>query len=203
VKEYKNTPRTKNWHRVEQFFKNHRRVKWVTVHFYKNSPGKKKRTEFRIRQIIGWLRDVSRVQLICSEFKRKPKGRKKYLACNNLKVAPRQILLAYRVRWEIEIFHKMIKMYLGFEDVAAKSFKSVISHVHWVYCAYILLNLKPPGIGAEIKSLAEKQALVQQSVKKKEILHFLQVLSRINGQASLQNQLRKVLECPKLLDVSI
>jgi len=135
-KQYATTLKSKGWYQVEQLFKNCRRVKWVTVFLPKNSPEKKKkkRMEFRIRQIIGYLRYVGKVQLICSEFKKRPNGRKKYLASNNLKAMPRQLLLAYRIRWEIEIFHKMIKMFLGFEDVATKSFKSVISHVHWVYC---------------------------------------------------------------------
>jgi hypothetical protein len=34
-----------------------------------------------------------------------------------------------------------VKMFMGFEDVATKYFSSVVSHVHWVYCAYILLIL--------------------------------------------------------------
>ncbi|OQY14341.1 MAG: hypothetical protein B6I30_00770 [Desulfobacteraceae bacterium 4572_187] len=46
--------------------------------------------------------------------------------------------MGYRLRWAIEIFHKHIKMFLGFEDVATKWFEAVESHVHWVYCAYIV-----------------------------------------------------------------
>ena len=78
--------------------------------------------------------------MICSEFKKRPKGRRKYLACNDLKGTPLQILIAYRLRWKIEIFHKEVKMFMGFQEVATKHFESVISHVHWVYCAYILLK---------------------------------------------------------------
>ena len=136
-KEFANTKKSEDWNQVEKFFKNHRRIKWATVFLPKNSP-KKQRMEFRVRQITGYLRDVGKAQLICSEFKKRPKGRRKYLASNDLKATPRQILLAYRIRWEIEIFHKMVKMFLGFEDVAAKSFRSVVSHVHWVYCLHLI-----------------------------------------------------------------
>jgi len=59
----------------------------------------------------------------------------------------------------------MSKMFLGFEDVAPKSFESVIAHVHWVYCAYILMNSHPPGIPTAMKSIADKQRLITQSVK--------------------------------------
>ena len=31
-------------------------------------------------------------------------------------------------------------MFLGFEDVSVNYFSSEMSHVHYVYCAYILLN---------------------------------------------------------------
>ena len=93
-KEYPETPKSKGWHQAERLFKNHRGVKWETVVFRKNSP-RKKRIEFRARQIAGCLRHVCEVRLICSEFKKRPKGRRKYLACSDLKAEPRQILLAY------------------------------------------------------------------------------------------------------------
>lgn len=195
-KQYADTAKSKGWDQVEQLFNKHRRLKWVTVFLPKNS-SVKKRKEFRTRQITGYLRSVGKAQLVCSEFKKRPKGRRKYLASNDLKVTARQILLGYRIRWEIEIFHKMIKMFLGFEDVATSSFKSVISHVHWVYCTYILLHSHPPGMPKSIKSMVEKQRLVTQSVKKKEVSHMLQQLSQINGADRLKIELRKALECPK------
>ncbi|MCP3967404.1 MAG: transposase [Lentisphaerae bacterium] len=194
-KEYTNTTKSKGWNQVAKLFKNHRRVKWVTVFLPKNSPIKK-RMEFRIRQITGYLRDVGKAQLICSEFKKKANGRRKYLASNDLKATPRQILLAYRIRWEIEIFHKMVKMFMGFEDVATKSFRSVISHVHWVYCAYILLHSHPPGVPAQIKSVSDKQKFVEKAVNGKKISHILQMLTRINGVEDLKAELRQALERP-------
>lgn len=118
------------------------------------------------------------------------------MASNDLKAKPRHILLAYRIRWEIEIFHKKIKMFLGFEDVATKSFKSVVSHVHWVYCAFILLNFHPPGIPKAFNSIAEKQKIIGQVTKKKEVSHILQLITQINGVQRLKSELGKALECP-------
>jgi hypothetical protein len=192
-KQYANTPKSKGWDQVQQLFKKHRCLKWVTVFLPKNSSGKK-RKEFRTRQTIGYLRDVGKAQLVCSEFAKRPKGRRKYLASNDLKAAPQKILLGYRIRWEIEIFHKMSKMVLGFEDVAPKSFESVISHVHWVYCAYILMHSHPPGMPKTMKSVADKQRLITQSVKKRELSQMLQQLSQINGAGRLKIELRKALE---------
>jgi hypothetical protein len=202
LKEYDDTPKSKGWHQIEQFFKDHRRIKWITVFFPKNSP-KEKRMEFRARRITGYLRYVGKAQLICSEFKAGRKGRRKHFACNDLKATLRQILIAYRIRWQIELFHKTIKMFLGFEDVAPKSFDSVVSHVHWVYCAYILLHSHPPGIPKNIKSVEEKQQMIMRSFKNRQISSMLQVMSQINGVDRLKNELRKAFECPDVNQILI
>src|SRR5438876_777368 len=95
--------------------------------------------------------------LLCSEAKKRPDGRRKYLACNDDKATARQIVMGYRLRWKIELFHKDTKMHLGFEAVATTGFPSVASHVHWVYCAYLLLHMSPPGVPQDVKSVGERQ----------------------------------------------
>jgi len=67
---------------------------------------------------------VGQVQLVCSEPRKRPDGHRKYFACNDLRVTARQIILGYRLRWAIELFHKTVKQYLGFEDVATSGFDS-------------------------------------------------------------------------------
>lgn len=137
---------------------------------------------------------MGKVQLICSEFKKRPKGRRKYLACNDLKAKPRQILIAYRLRWKIEIFHKEVKMFLGFQEVAAKHFQSVMAHVHWVYCAYILLHdLSPPGL-KNIDSVAEKQQYVKAIVEGKEKARIIQILTQFKGVDRYKAELRTALD---------
>ena len=202
LKEYTDTPKSKGWHQIEQLFKNHRRNKWITVFLPKNSP-QKKCMEMRARQIEGYLRYVGRAQLICSEMKKRRKQRRKHFACNDLKATLRQILLAYRIRWQIELFHKTIKMYLGFEHVATTSFDSVMSHVYWVYCAYILLHSHPPGIPKKIKSVEEKQQEIMRSFKNRQISSMLQVISQINGVDRLKNELRKAFEGPDVNQIFI
>jgi len=192
-KQYSNTPKSTEWSQIAVFFKDQRWVKWVTIRTFTDSP-KKKRMEFRIRQITGYLRNVGTVQLICSEFKLRPKGRRKYLACNDLKATPRQILLGYRIRWKIETFHKEVKMFLGFEDVATKYFESVISHVHWVYCAYILLYSQPPGLSEHIKSMPDKQQRIKEIIDSKEIARELQMLTQIKGVERRKFELRQALQ---------
>lgn len=195
LKEYADTPKSSGWHQIERFFKDRRRIKWIPVFFPKNSP-KEKRMQVRARRITGYLKYVGKAQLICSEMKQRRKQRRKHFACNDLKATLLQILLAYRIRWQIELFHKKIKMFLGFEDVATKSFDSVVSHVHWVYCAYILLHSHPPGIPKTLKPVEEKQQLIMVSYQNRQISSMLQVLSQFNGIDRLKKQLREALDAP-------
>jgi hypothetical protein len=192
-KKYLNTPQSREWTHVAEFYKNQRRVGWQTIQILTNST-KRKRMEFRIRQIIGYLRYVGKVQLICSEFKKRPKGRRKYLACNDLKATARQILIGYRMRWLIEIFHKTVKMHLGFEDVATKSFESVKSHVHWVYCAFILLHLSPPGVPNDGKTVIEKKEKIRAIVDTKKISRIRLMLTQLGGLQKYKDELGLALE---------
>jgi hypothetical protein len=187
---YLSTPTYKKWSKVAQFFKDHRKVGWKTIRIVVNR-SKKKRMEFRTRLIKGYLRYVGYVLLICSEFKKRPRGRKKYLACSDRKATARQIVIGYRIRWAIEIFHKEIKMFLGFEDVATKWFDSVIAHVHWVYCAYILLNAGP--LDTQVGGIAEKQRQISKIVSNREISRIVQMLTQIDGAQRYKKELQQVI----------
>jgi hypothetical protein len=189
---YLTTPTSRAWCHIATFFRNHRRLKWRTIRLMTNG-AKRKRMEFRIRHTMGYLRYVGKVQLVCSEPKKRPDGRRKYLACNDGKATARQIVLGYRLRWAVELFHKDVKQHLGFEDVATSGFDSVMSHVHWVYCAYILLHLSPPGVPPEVKSLGEKQRKLQECLAHKEKRRILQKLTQIGGVQRYQDELRQAL----------
>ena len=189
---YLTTPKSKQWASIALFFRNHRRLKWTTIRLMTNGT-KRKRMEFRIRDTIGYLRYVGPVQLVCSEPRKRPDGRRKYLACNDLRVTARQIMIGYRLRWAVEIFHKTTKQHLGFEDVATSGFGSVIAHVHWVYCAYILLHMSPPGVSTEAKSLGSKQRQLQQFLDHQEKRGVIQKLTQIGGVQRYKDELRQAL----------
>lgn len=186
------TPKSKQWCHIATFFRNHRRLKWKTIRLTTNGT-KRKRMEFRTRDTIGSLRYVGQVQLVCSEPRKRPDGRRKYLACNDMRVTARQIIIGYRLRWTIELFHKTVKQHLGFEDVATSGFDSVMSHVHWVYCAYILLHMSPPGVPPEVKSIGDKQRKLQTCLEHKEKRCILQQLSQIGGVQRYEDELRQAL----------
>lgn len=186
------TPKSKQWSSIATFFRNHRWLKWQTIRITTHGT-KRKRMEFRTRDTIGYLRYVGQVQLVCSEPRKRLDGRRKYLACNDMRVTARQIMLGYRLRWASELFHKTVKQHLGFEDVATSGFASVMSHVHWVYCAYILLSMSPPGVSADAKRLGDKQRQLQQHLANQEKRRILQQLTQIDGVQRYTNALRQAL----------
>jgi hypothetical protein len=186
------TPKSKQWSPIATFFRNHRWLKWQTIRITTNGT-KRKRMEFRTRDTIGYLRYVGQVQWVCSEPRKRPDGRRKYFACNDMRVTARQIILGYRLRWAIELFPKTVKQHLGFEDVATSGFASVMSHVHWGYCAYMLLSMSPPGVSAGAKSLGDKQRQLQQLLDNQEKRRVLQQLTQIGGVQRYKDELRQAL----------
>jgi len=95
--------------------------------------------------------------------------------------------------YTIELFHKTVKQHLGFEDVATSGFDSVMSHVHWVYCAYILLSMSPPGVSAGVTSLGDKQRQLQQLLANQEKRRVLQMLTQICGVQRYKDEPRQAL----------
>jgi Transposase DDE domain len=186
------TPTSQQWCHIDTFFRRHRRLKWDTIRLA-TSGTKRKRMDFRVRHTAGYLRYVGKVELVCSERCSRPDGRRKYLACNDLRATPRQIVTGYRMRWAVELFHKCVKQHLGFEDVATHSFDAVMSHVHWVYCAYILLHMSPLGLSPGSQSIGEKQRALQQGLADQEKRQILQKLTQIGGVQRYKAELRQAL----------
>jgi hypothetical protein len=186
------TPPSRQWCHIDTFFRRHRRLKWNTMRLTTHG-NKRKRMDFRVRHTAGYLRYVGKVELVCSERRNRPDGRRKYLACNDLRATARQIVMGYRLRWAVELFHKSVKQNLGFEDVATHGFDAVMSHIHWVYCAYILLHLSPPGLSPGSQSIGDKQRALQQGLADTEKRHILQKLTQIGGVQRYKDELRQAL----------
>jgi hypothetical protein len=186
------TPTSQQWCHIDTFFRRHRRLKWNTIRLA-TSGNKRKRMDLRVRHTSGYLRSVGKVELVCSEQRHRPDGRRKYLACNDLRATARQIVTGYRMRWAVELFHKTVKQHLGFEDVATHGFEAVMSHVHWVYCAYILLHMAPPGLSPGAQSIGEKQRALQQGLAAREKRQILQKLTQIGGVQRYKDELRQAL----------
>jgi hypothetical protein len=186
------TPTSQQWCHIDTFFRRHRRLKWHTMRLA-TSGNKRKRMDVRVRHTSGSVRSVGKVELGCSEQRHRPDGRRKSLACNDLRATARQIVTGYRMRWAVELFHKTVKQHLGFEDVATHGFEAVMSHVHWVYCAYLLLHMAPPGLSPGAQSIGEKQRALQPGLADKEKRQILQKLTQIGGVQRYKDELRQAL----------
>jgi len=189
--EYAKTRKSSGWDGIAVFFKKHRNLAWKTVRILTDGP-KKKRKEFRVRHAEVFLKGTGKIKAVCSEFKKKRDGRRKYIACSDLKATAREIIIAYGFRWKIEIFHKHVKTHLGFEDIAAKHFASVESHVCLLYCAYILMHSGLPGIG-EGGTISEKQQKVADILQNKKTAGIIHELTKIGGAERYKNKLKSVL----------
>jgi len=185
-------PPARQWCHIDPVFRRHRRRQWPPMRLATHG-NTRQRMAVRVRHTSGSWRYVGKVELGCSERCNRPDGRRTYLACNDLRATARQIVMGYRLRWAGELFQKSVKQNLGFEEVATHGFDAVISHVHWVYCAYILLHMSPPGLSPGVQSIGDKQRALQQGLADKDKRHILQQLTQIGGVQRYKDELRQAL----------
>jgi len=111
------TPKAQPWCHIDTFCRRHRRLKWDTMRLATRG-NKRQRMDGRVRHTSGSLRSVGTGALGGSALHNRPHGRRKSLACHDLRATARQIVTGYRMRWAGELFHKCGKQPLGFEEVA-------------------------------------------------------------------------------------
>jgi len=130
---------------METFFRRQRRRTWNPMRLA--TPGNtRQRMDVRVRHTAGSLRYGGKVAWVWSARRHRPDGRRQSLAGKDRRATARQMVMGYRHRWAVELFHKRGKQHLGFAEVATQGCAAVISHVHWVDGAYILLHMSPPGL---------------------------------------------------------
>ena len=95
----------------------------------------------------------------------------------------------------MELFHRATKHQFGLLDAGVEDFESLIAHIHWVYCAYLLLHeLEVPGA----KSLTDKQrrltALVYKAPWEKCLSKIIAAKIQCGGYKSQETLLRMALQ---------
>ena len=86
---------------------------------------------------ISKMRDV---QIVFSRKSDDAKSLMKYIATDMLSLTTHEILTIYSYRWQIELFFKELKSYLGLSDYQVLSFRSIIRHVDIVIMAFMYLE---------------------------------------------------------------
>ena len=79
------------------------------------------------------------------------------------------------------MFHKTIKMHLGFEHIAAIHFTSVCAHVHWGYVAFLLLQAFPSREAEKGETIPQKRRRIQTFIDHRETAQVLQQLTQFGG----------------------
>lgn len=183
----------KEWRQVSALFRAvKKQAPWTTVRV-ETDQGKKRKT-FRTRKLTGCIKGVHHdVAIVCSE-KSTGKGRR-YFACSNTKVSAGVITRAYRIRWQIELFHRVIKSQLGMLDAGVSDFDALTAHIHWVYCAYILLHkVDMPHVA----TLLERQRSLQRMVEREPLLakvkQIMDARTQFGGMSRQKNLMQEVLQ---------
>ena len=162
---------------------------WQTIRDHVNGWKSKKRKDFRGRELIGYLAGLPiELKLVLSEERGSRKGRK-FLACSNPNISLGTVIRVYRKRWAIELFHKEVKSFLGFEDVSCHNFASVEAHVYWVYSAYLLLRKLFPSL----QSVSERMDAVERELEKQTFRDILQKLTRFGGYQAVKSHCLEVI----------
>jgi len=80
------------------------------------------------------------VQIVFSRKADDSKSLMKSIATDMLSLTTHEILTIYSYRWQIELFFKELKSYLGLSDYQVLSFRSIVRHVDIVIMAFMYLE---------------------------------------------------------------
>ena len=173
---------TQDWQSVSELFRVTRKIgPWQTTQV---SSGRK-RQPVRVRTLSAFLKEVPLgVEIVCL---RKSNGDKLFLACSVKGMSASSIFLAYKLRWKIEIFHKEVKSYLGFEEAGLKKFRSMEAHIYWVYFVYNLLFELFQGEG-----IMSRLRQVDESLEHERAGKILKLNARFDGKDAVRNHYYQV-----------
>lgn len=165
---------TQPWRSVtDLFWATRKQAPWKTVRMKRDG---KRRRRFRARKLTGHLKGIKtrEMAIVCSE-KSKGEGRR-YLACSRAETSVSMIVQLYRIRWQIELFHRAAKQQFGAEDTAAHTFDATEAHISWVYCAHTLVQVMEVE-GA--KSLIEKQRTLSAAIRSASLVSLVGKVSQL------------------------
>ena len=110
--------------------------------------------------------------------------------CSDLDVSLKSIVSAYRKRWLIELFHRAAKNNFGLQDAGVEGFDSLVSHVHWVYCAYLLIYDIEPETK---KGLEERQRHLKSWLDGRPFRKIIQLSTRYGDKDAITKHCQEVL----------
>lgn len=172
---------------VEALFRKTRKIGPNQTTLPKKRSGKNRRSVVT-RTLTGYLdRLKTQVTVVRGE---KPNKGHIYIACSRSSIPAAGITSVYRLRWEIELFHREMKSYLGFEDAGLVLFEAIHSYVLWVYTTYFVIG----ELTSKFKNLGilGRKQILQKRIKTDEINFFLKLNSRYDSREAINKRCYQV-----------
>jgi len=108
----------------------------------------------------------------------------KVLVCSDPDVSPRQIIEWFEMRWEVEVYFRDLKSYLGLCDYQGTDFKALERHVDLVMLSFMLLDEMRLELMSRSRSPVRRARLT--AIRTAGLLRLLEAETRENDAADLK-----------------
>jgi SRSO17 transposase len=123
-------------------------------------PGYRGKSKFRVATRTGYMRGIGKVQAVFS--KRLTDGSFVTLVTDELTTTARDVVLAYKSRWPIEVTLKNLKQCLGLGQYQTRRYEGLVHHLHLCLISYQLLTTL--GLEGSAEALPSDTAIEIESV---------------------------------------
>jgi len=94
----------------------------------------------------------------------------------------------------VELFHRASKRQFGLCDAGVEDFESLMSQVHWVYCAYLLTNgLKIDGASSLLDKQRRLRELAAKAPWEKRLHEIIKSKTQYGGRVRQETPLQAAL----------
>ena len=112
------------------------------------------------------------IRLIISRDTSKKEPKNFHLISTNINDSPEEIISTYKIRWNIETFHRDIKQNLGFANVFFRKENGIVRHSIFVVLAFAILSLIMFRRG-ELKTIGEYCEQLSNNASEKMMLEIV------------------------------
>lgn len=115
---------------------------------YRTIKGRKKTLKIRYYREIVFVKHIGKVNLVVSQKyhqKSKKYNEPRVYVTNVLSLKALEVIRTYLNRWDIEVFHKTVKQYYGFEDYQVIEAQARNAYFELAFLSDMLLHLKQLG----------------------------------------------------------
>lgn len=126
-----------SWYAASQIFKAIKNCQWKFVTQLKNNRKLEGVPLKEIQRNPYWMMQgkiVGGIKVVVV------RNGKKYFASNDLKLSKKELLLAYKGRWEIETIFRMLHHKLGLDECQMRKIDAQSAHFHLCLMAYVALE---------------------------------------------------------------